>query len=110
VKAGKRAEKCEDKLDGTEECRILTECWRKKERSTEKNEREKNQYASEEVERFKAKGRWMNVELSERDKDTDNQERMERTKESRYNREYDRGSSGAPGEREYKRKKNDGEI
>jgi hypothetical protein len=29
----------------------------------------------------------MNVELSERDKDTDKQERRERIKESRYNRE-----------------------
>jgi hypothetical protein len=28
----------------------------------------------------------MNVELSERDKDTDKQERRERIKESRYNR------------------------
>jgi hypothetical protein len=32
----------------------------------------------------------MNVELSEREKDTDKQERRERIKESRYNREYDR--------------------
>jgi hypothetical protein len=32
-------------------------------------------YASEEVERPRAKGRWMNVELSERDKDTDKPER-----------------------------------
>jgi hypothetical protein len=39
------------------------------------------------VERLRAKGRWMNVELSERDKDTDKQERRERIKESRYNKE-----------------------
>jgi hypothetical protein len=32
----------------------------------------------------------MSVELSERDKDTDKQERREITKESRYNREYER--------------------
>jgi hypothetical protein len=32
------------------------------------------------VERLRAKGRWMNVELSERDKDTDKQERRERIK------------------------------
>jgi hypothetical protein len=32
----------------------------------------------------------MNVELSERDKDTDKQERRENIKESRYNREYQR--------------------
>jgi hypothetical protein len=39
------------------------------------------------VERLRAKGRWMNVELSERDKDKDEQERRERIKESRYNKE-----------------------
>jgi hypothetical protein len=39
------------------------------------------------VERFRAKGRWM---LSERDKDTEKQERRERIKESRYNRKYER--------------------
>jgi hypothetical protein len=32
----------------------------------------------------------MNVELSERDKDTDKQERREKIEESRYNREYER--------------------
>jgi hypothetical protein len=32
----------------------------------------------------------MNVDLSERDKDTDKQERKEKIKESRYNREYER--------------------
>jgi hypothetical protein len=31
----------------------------------------------------------MNVELSERDKDIDKQERRERIKESRYNKEYE---------------------
>jgi hypothetical protein len=39
---------------------------------------------------LRAKGRWMNVELSERDKDTDRKERRERIKESRYNREHER--------------------
>jgi hypothetical protein len=34
VKAGKRAAKLEDKMDG---CRILTECWREKKKYTEKN-------------------------------------------------------------------------
>jgi hypothetical protein len=37
-------------------------------------EREKNGYASEEVERLKAEERWMNWELSERDKDTNKQQ------------------------------------
>jgi hypothetical protein len=59
-------------------------------KKTEKKEREKyyqrNGYASEEVERLKAKGRWMNVELSESGQDTDKQERRQRIKESRYNR------------------------
>jgi hypothetical protein len=51
---------------------------------------QKNGYTSEEMERLRAKGRWMNVELSERDKDTDKQERRERVKECRYNREYEK--------------------
>jgi hypothetical protein len=67
------------------------------------------------VERLRAKGRWMNVELSERDKDTDKHERRERIKESGYNRNYDRevydiGNSGASTETNCKRKKNDVEI
>jgi hypothetical protein len=41
VKVGKRAAKFEDKVDGREECRILTECWSEKKRNTEKNERRK---------------------------------------------------------------------
>jgi hypothetical protein len=40
VKAGKRAAKFEGKIDGREECRILTECWREKKQNTEKKERE----------------------------------------------------------------------
>jgi hypothetical protein len=75
--------------------RILTECWREQ-KNTRRRRRERNtiretgMYASEEVERPRAKGRWMNVELSERDKDTDKQERRERIKESRYNMKYER--------------------
>jgi hypothetical protein len=38
-------------------------------------EGEMNGYVSEEVERLKAERIWMNGELSERDKDTDKQER-----------------------------------
>ncbi|KAJ3621596.1 hypothetical protein MTP99_003712 [Tenebrio molitor] len=66
----------------------------RKEKNTEKKEKEKsyqrNGYASEEMERLRAKGGWMNVELSERDKDIDKQERRKRIKESRYNRKYER--------------------
>jgi hypothetical protein len=51
---------------------------------------QRNEYASEEVERLRAKRRWMNVELSERVKDTDKQERRKRLKESRYYSEYER--------------------
>jgi hypothetical protein len=50
----------------------------------------------------------MNVELSEKDKDTENKERREE-----YNRKYERYmTEEIPGgrERECKRKKNDGEI
>jgi hypothetical protein len=72
-------------------------------------EGEMNEYVSDEVERLKAERMWMNGELSERDKDTDKQERRKRSKES--SREvYDRGNSGVPGERECKRKKDDCEI
>jgi hypothetical protein len=42
------------------------------------------------VERLRAKGKWINVELNERDKDTEKQERRERRKKSRYNRKYER--------------------
>jgi hypothetical protein len=65
VKAGKRVVQFEDKVDGREECRMLTECWREKQKNTEKKKRkryyQRNGYASEEVERLRAEGRWMNV-------------------------------------------------
>jgi hypothetical protein len=41
VKAGKRTAKFEDKMDGREECRILTKCWREK-KKTLRRRREKN--------------------------------------------------------------------
>ncbi|KAH0815591.1 hypothetical protein GEV33_007200 [Tenebrio molitor] len=76
VKAGKRAAKFKDKINGREEYRVLMECWRKKKTNTEKKKKrekyyQRNGYASEEVDRLRAKGRWMNVELSEREKYTD---------------------------------------
>jgi hypothetical protein len=56
----------------------------------------------------------MCAKLSERDRDTDKQERRERIRESRYNRAYERCVTedvpGVPGEREREKKKNDGEI
>jgi hypothetical protein len=63
--------------------------------------------------RLRAKGRWMNGEMSERDKDTEKQQRRERIKESRYNRKYERCMTEEISEylgRECKGKKNDGEI
>jgi hypothetical protein len=106
VKLVQRATKFEDKMDGREECRILTECWREKKKNTEKKEREMlPEKRGEEVERLRTKGRWMNVELSAWDKGTDKQERRERIKESRYNREYESCmTEEVPGERECKRK------
>jgi hypothetical protein len=63
---------------------------RKEKKTRRRREREKyhqrNGYASEEG--LRAKGRWMNVELSERDKDTDKQERRERIKESKIQQGY----------------------
>jgi hypothetical protein len=53
VKAGKRAVKFEDKMNRREKCEV------------------------EEVERLRAKGRWMNVELSERDKEESKKEGKE---------------------------------
>jgi hypothetical protein len=51
------------------------------EKKTRSRRRERNSqrngYASEEVERFRAKGRWMNVELSERDKEESKKEGKE---------------------------------
>jgi hypothetical protein len=97
VKVRKKTAKFENQMDGREVGKILTQCWREKKNNKKKKKKKKKEkyyrrhgYASEEVEGFRAKGRWMNVELSERDKDTDKQERRERIKESRDNREYER--------------------
>jgi hypothetical protein len=76
-----------------EECkrnRLRPNAGEKRKRTTRRRRQkyyQSNGCASEEVERLRAKGKWMNVKLSERDKDTDQQERRERIKESRYNRE-----------------------
>ncbi|KAJ3636810.1 hypothetical protein MTP99_000320 [Tenebrio molitor] len=51
----------------------------------------------------------MTSEVYKRDKDTDNQERRERIKESN-SMKHDRGNSRGPGERECKKEKHDGEI
>ncbi|KAH0820694.1 hypothetical protein GEV33_002094 [Tenebrio molitor] len=54
VKAGKKAAKFEDKMDGREECRVLTQCWRETKKNTEKKE---NGYASEETQTSKKEGK-----------------------------------------------------
>jgi hypothetical protein len=81
--SGKEHKKFEDKMDGREECRILTNAGRKR-KNAEKKEREKycqrNGYASEEVERLRVKGKWMNVELYEKNKDTEKRERIRESK------------------------------
>jgi hypothetical protein len=41
VKAGKRAAKFEDKMDGRQECSILPKCWREKKKKTRRKSREK---------------------------------------------------------------------
>jgi hypothetical protein len=69
LKAGKRRAKFEDRMGGREECRIMTECYRKKKKNADEGEREVLQeewVCHEEVERLKAEGRWMCAELSER--------------------------------------------
>jgi hypothetical protein len=43
----------------------------------------KKKKEEEEVERLRTEGRWMNVQLSERDKDTEKQERREIIKDSK---------------------------
>jgi hypothetical protein len=84
VKAGKRAAKFEGKMDGREECNILNKYWREKKKNTEKKERQK--YLSEKrmcqwrSGKIKSKRRWMNVELSERDKDTNKQKKGKESK------------------------------
>jgi hypothetical protein len=70
----------------------------RKEKKTPRKRRDKNTVRETEmpVERLREKGRWMNAEQSERDKDTDKQERRERIKESRYNRKNERYDRGIP--------------
>jgi hypothetical protein len=55
-----------------------------REKKTRRRRRERNTiregYASEEVEISRAKGKWMNVQLSERDKNTDRQEEGKESK------------------------------
>jgi hypothetical protein len=52
-------------MNGREECRIVTECWKEKKKNTEKKERKKyyqrNGNGRIEVERLRPNGRWMNV-------------------------------------------------
>jgi hypothetical protein len=59
-----------------------------------------NGYASEEVQRLRAAERWMNVELSERDKDTTSKKEGRGSKNPDRTgsmKVYDGGKSGVPG-------------
>jgi hypothetical protein len=62
------------------------EFWRQKKKNKEEKDREKynqrNGYASEEIERLRAEGRWMNAELSEKDKDWDKQKRESKNQDA----------------------------
>jgi hypothetical protein len=49
-------------------------------KKTRRRRRERNGHASEEVERLRAKGRWMNEELCERDKDQTSKEEGKESK------------------------------
>jgi hypothetical protein len=42
VKPGQKAAKFENKIDGREECRIVTECWKEKKKNTQRRRRERN--------------------------------------------------------------------
>jgi len=93
VDAGKLAVKYEDRMRERVHCKILQECWKMR-RMTVGNDREayykRNGYAIEEIERRRENGRWMYVELCERDRDIEKQERRERIRESRYNDKYEK--------------------
>jgi hypothetical protein len=107
----------DDKMDGREECRILTECWREKNK-TRRRRREKyyqrNGYASEEVERLRFKSKKKMDECRTEWKGQRHRQPRNKGKNQRIQevgeKVYDRRNSGVPGERKCKRKKNDGEI
>jgi hypothetical protein len=97
VKAGKRAAKFEDKMDGRKEYRI---------QHGEEGEREilpEKRVCQWRSGKIESKRRWRNVEVSERFKDTNKQERRERIKESRYNRKYERCMTEDARERKMRR-------
>jgi hypothetical protein len=59
----------------------VTDCWREKKKNKEKKERrenyyQRNGYSSEDVKRLRAEGRWKNVKLSERDKESATERKM----------------------------------
>jgi hypothetical protein len=78
---------------------------KRKEKKTWRRRRERNTTRGTGSRTLRAKGRDMNVELSERNKDTNKQERKDRIKESRYNKEYEIGNFRVPTKREYKRER-----
>jgi hypothetical protein len=81
--SGKQSGKVREQ-NGRKRRMILTECYREKKKNADEKERQKycrkNGYANEEVERLRAKGRWMCAELSEGQR-YGKQERRERIRE-----------------------------
>jgi hypothetical protein len=94
VKAGKGAESLKTKWMEEKSAEYWENTGKKRKRTRRrKGERSTTKGTGMPVKKWKhweQKEELMNVELSERDKDTDKQERRERIKESRYNREYER--------------------
>jgi hypothetical protein len=93
-----------DKEDGEE---------RHRERNTTKEtampvKKKKKKKEEEEVERLRTEGRWMNVELSERDNDTEKKRKKGENQmlkvEQGVREVYRRGNSTVPGKREVQKK------
>jgi hypothetical protein len=77
VKAEKTVAKFENKMDGKEESRILTECWREKKKNEEKKERERVK-EREKREREREKREREKREREEREREKREREKRER--------------------------------
>jgi hypothetical protein len=85
-----RVENGKDKMEEREECRILTECWREKEKNMEKKEREKYYLPEKRVYRWRSgkikSKRKMDERRAEWKGQRHRQARKKGENESRYNR------------------------
>jgi hypothetical protein len=105
VTAGKRTTKFQDKTDGKEGCRILSECWREKKKTTRRRREkyyQRNGCASEEVERLRAKGK--------RQRHGQARKKGENQRIQIQQGVREQVTEEVLGERECKRETNDGEI